>query len=87
VHYPSPKMAVDKSRANGGIFPDLSAMPRAYYQNFGVVLEDPFFQGDGSAGMVGSSNLGGGGRSSFKTKSEVDARAVDARNQIWYTAS
>jgi len=86
VHYPSPKMAGDKSHANGGRFPDLGAMPRAYYQNFGVVLEDPFFQGEGSADMVGSSNLAvrgrSGGRSSFKTKS-----AVDARNQIWYTAS
>jgi len=31
VHYPSPKMVGDKSRANGGIFPDLGAMPRVYY--------------------------------------------------------
>jgi len=56
-----------------------------------VVLEDPFFQGEGSVDMVGSSNLAirgcSGGRLYFKTKSAVDARAVDARSQIWYTAS
>jgi len=77
------------ARGDGLRFPDLGAMPRAYYANFGMVLDDPFFHGQGYTDMPRGSGANGShlivqgrGISSFRTKS-----AVDARSQIWYTAA
>jgi len=92
VFYPTPKaVGFQKgARGDGLRFPDLGAMPRAYYANFGMVLDDPFFHGQGYTDMPRGSGGGNGshlivqgrGISSFRTKS-----AVDARSQIWYTAA
>jgi len=92
VHYPTAVRGgySEGGAGNGGGFPDLGAMPRAYHHNFGMVLDDPFFEGESCGLMVemrGSSVssrhiLRGRSTSFFRTKS-----AVDARSQIWYTAA